>query len=600
MGSMSSQGKSVWEGSGVAAETSIWSAVSDLLLRAKAALDAKPSDLSVVEAQEILDRWEHSARTGQPFEHERLVNGRIIQSILIPIKLDESSEPRWVGVNLDVTERASADARRHAIQNLHNATLESNGIGTWSVDVSSNTFQLSPISRELFGLALDSRIAVSELLSVVVDADRDLIPSMLDRSNTESVRHVDLTTIGHRRLRLSCAGEMPAIYGTVIDLEHDARRIISSFSGQSVPVYVFDRKLRLIAKNDFAESQTIDFVAVANPAITQALLSGKSESIALDQSHLAQVNHWADGVFLEIRAMDQGYAKSTNGTLMSTEELRKLGPIGASNWLESVPAVDQARVALAWNQALSVGTDFSMNLALRNGVIQRIEANRIDGTSGWKLLSVAETPAPEMEPSVRQALDHIRLGIAGLQSTPTILLDQAASQLSASERRALVQHVEAVSELRRSLDRLRLWGDLADAEPNRQSIDILSLIESDPEMLPSKRQTLNVSGTPVFADPRLMRIAMRELIRNCVQYAAEGPILVATTRDRIVVSDTGPGFPTEILASGPTPLRRGYSADSTPGDGLGLAIVARIARRHGGSLKLQNGPMGSTVEFSVD
>ena len=61
---------------------------------------------------------------------------------------------------------------------------------------------------------------------------------------------------------------------------------------------------------------------------------------------------------------------------------------------------------------------------------------------------------------------------------------------------------------------------------------------------------------------------------------------------RITVSDDGPGFPPELLASGIRP----YFSTRERGTGLGLAMVSRFTRDVGGSLDLANRqPRGAQV-----
>jgi two-component system sensor histidine kinase PhoQ len=59
---------------------------------------------------------------------------------------------------------------------------------------------------------------------------------------------------------------------------------------------------------------------------------------------------------------------------------------------------------------------------------------------------------------------------------------------------------------------------------------------------------------------------------------------------RITVDDDGPGMPDELRESGP---ERGRRADeSTPGHGIGLAMVADTAELYGGWLRLERSPLG--------
>lgn len=59
----------------------------------------------------------------------------------------------------------------------------------------------------------------------------------------------------------------------------------------------------------------------------------------------------------------------------------------------------------------------------------------------------------------------------------------------------------------------------------------------------------------------------------------------------IEVQDGGPGIAPQDLARVREPFARGGAARSgSPGAGLGLAIVERVARAHGGTLELHAAP----------
>jgi two-component system osmolarity sensor histidine kinase EnvZ len=101
----------------------------------------------------------------------------------------------------------------------------------------------------------------------------------------------------------------------------------------------------------------------------------------------------------------------------------------------------------------------------------------------------------------------------------------------------------------------------------------------------------------------LRAVAVRRLITNLVDNGvryAEKEIEVATRRgddDQIVVTvaDRGPGIRTGSPDALLKPFAREDVSRSKPGSGLGLTMVDRIARVHGGSVKLMNRPDGGLL-----
>ena len=120
-----------------------------------------------------------------------------------------------------------------------------------------------------------------------------------------------------------------------------------------------------------------------------------------------------------------------------------------------------------------------------------------------------------------------------------------------------------------------------------------------------------VSGTFGTLPPFSFRpLAVRRLIANLVDNALRhaGPGVEITTaaengRAVIEVLDRGPGIPADQAERMLQPFTRLDSARSGAGTGLGLAIVDRIARQHGGSVRLlprEGGGLRARVELPLD
>jgi hypothetical protein len=107
---------------------------------------------------------------------------------------------------------------------------------------------------------------------------------------------------------------------------------------------------------------------------------------------------------------------------------------------------------------------------------------------------------------------------------------------------------------------------------------------------------------PAWADASALRRAIDNLVANALRATpAGGTVTVAASRDEggttISVADSGPGFPADFLPHAFERFRRpdGSRTAITGGVGLGLAIVAEIARAHHGSVQAANRPVGGAV-----
>jgi len=99
-------------------------------------------------------------------------------------------------------------------------------------------------------------------------------------------------------------------------------------------------------------------------------------------------------------------------------------------------------------------------------------------------------------------------------------------------------------------------------------------------------------------DPLLLAQAIGNLIDNALKYAQErGTIAVQAIRRpdgaiEVSVSDDGPGIPDDEKPKVTTRFYRGDASRGTPGVGLGLSLVAAVAKLHGGVLELTDNHPG--------
>ncbi|HUY02411.1 MAG TPA: ATP-binding protein [Rhodocyclaceae bacterium] len=106
---------------------------------------------------------------------------------------------------------------------------------------------------------------------------------------------------------------------------------------------------------------------------------------------------------------------------------------------------------------------------------------------------------------------------------------------------------------------------------------------------------------PLALRPQALRRAVANLIDNALYYAGNREGLALSLRSekneiRIDVADRGPGIPAKDTERLKLPFTRLDAArGNASGAGLGLAIVERIARGHGGRLELLARPGGGLI-----
>jgi len=215
----------------------------------------------------------------------------------------------------------------------------------------------------------------------------------------------------------------------------------------------------------------------------------------------------------------------------------------------------------------------------------------------WEAKSVGDNVAHDL----RTPLNRLRA-----------LLYRAAQEtrLEGAERQMIDQALAETDEI---LDRFRALQRIGEIERrNRQAFfepsrleDVMQHVVELHEPLAEERGVaLEMEVAPntpaVSADPALLFEAMSNLVDNALKFTPRGGKvrLCLTAQDlgpRIEVIDNGPGVPE---GERDAVLQRFYRAEQTrlePGSGLGLSIVAAIARLHHFTLSLDDAKPGLRV-----
>jgi two-component system sensor histidine kinase TctE len=97
----------------------------------------------------------------------------------------------------------------------------------------------------------------------------------------------------------------------------------------------------------------------------------------------------------------------------------------------------------------------------------------------------------------------------------------------------------------------------------------------------------------VHGDAHALAHAARNLLENAIHYAPIGSEITmeVSQNGALAVSDRGPGIPDAHKALAPARFWRANPGDGL-GSGLGLSIVPRIAKAHGGTLHIEDRPGG--------
>jgi two-component system osmolarity sensor histidine kinase EnvZ len=207
--------------------------------------------------------------------------------------------------------------------------------------------------------------------------------------------------------------------------------------------------------------------------------------------------------------------------------------------------------------------------------------------------------------------DHEReraLVLAGISHdlrTPLARLRLEAEFLDEKTRAAIVADIGQMDAIiAQFLDYARLDGDEA-----RVPTDLAALARETAAAFSGRATALHLQIAPlppVLARPLLLRRALANLLDNAVKYAGGDLTLrLEATNGNVLltVTDHGPGIPEAQREAAKRPfIRLDNARGNASGAGLGLAIVERAARLHGGRLRLDNLPHGglaATLELPL-
>jgi signal transduction histidine kinase len=181
---------------------------------------------------------------------------------------------------------------------------------------------------------------------------------------------------------------------------------------------------------------------------------------------------------------------------------------------------------------------------------------------------------------------RLRLESASLRAGPEL-----AAELEAAE-----QEVERLARLLTTLLTLAREGD---RPPARATVSLGDAVEQAGERWTDRARSSGHELTTVCRDDAVARashedlaIVLDNLIENALNYSPGGTVTVECGRDGdnayLAVLDEGPGLEPGEEERIFERFARGSGGRGAPGTGLGLALVATLARRWGGSASIAN------------
>ena len=268
---------------------------------------------------------------------------------------------------------------------------------------------------------------------------------------------------------------------------------------------------------------------------------------------------------------------------------------------------------------LLISRDASRNAASLTGVIDRARAGDL-GARAWVRGTGDEYD--ELAVGLNDMLERLARSIAGLRHAGDAIAHDLRSPLTrlrarleaamietdagrGDAREALRQAVEDTDGVLRTFSAVLAIGRLeaaADA-PGKTLFDPADLARNVAELYAPVAEDKEIDfklearpGLALEGNRDVIAQAVANMLDNAAKYTPAGGAIMLRVRRRasgdveISVTDTGPGIPE---ADRPRVVERFVRLENSrnePGAGLGLSLVAAVARAHGGSLELDEGP----------
>ena len=209
----------------------------------------------------------------------------------------------------------------------------------------------------------------------------------------------------------------------------------------------------------------------------------------------------------------------------------------------------------------------------------------------------------------RMIAHELKNPLAGIKGAAQLLRDDVES----SEGLALIELIGSeIDRIGRLVDRMEKLGDV---DPTgAEQVNIHEILRQARRIIQSANPSLvfderyDPSLPHVYGDPDTLMQALLNLIKNAAESAGErGKILLETSVRtgvrggasgkllpvQIRIIDDGPGVPKDMMAQ----IFQPFVTTKHEGQGLGLALVSKVAAAHHGLVEVQSVP-GRTV-FSL-
>lgn len=195
----------------------------------------------------------------------------------------------------------------------------------------------------------------------------------------------------------------------------------------------------------------------------------------------------------------------------------------------------------------------------------------------------------------------------------TALMDELGETLSSDNRQNLGLIISSARRMAQIIEDLLKLAHLGSESINRREVDLGAIAQQALSRLRATDSDRNVQfeccqGMTAMADPGLASVIFENLIGNAWKFTANckearievGVIQHESGGPAFYVKDNGIGFDQRLLRGGFKPFQKLHRDQTYKGHGVGMSIVQKVVRKHGGSLWCESKPgSGATFYFTL-
>ncbi len=226
----------------------------------------------------------------------------------------------------------------------------------------------------------------------------------------------------------------------------------------------------------------------------------------------------------------------------------------------------------------------------------------------WERTKELEKANQELEAFSYSVAHDLRTPLSSIAGFSALLAEQYSEKLDPAALDYLGRIQAAARRMKDVTDNLLALAHAGAVQLKREQVDLSAMAHEVAASLrgvePQRQIDILIApGMVANADPGLMRIAVDNLLGNAWKFTAKTANAkiefgTATVEDQpvFVVRDNGAGYDPALAGKLFTQFGRLHSDTEFSGSGIGLAIVARVIRRHGGRIWAE-GAIGQGAAF---